>query len=65
MDGVQWLPRLVNASLSANTATQCDVHSCEVLNDAEYSEVCGGEEWGREAEGKGLQEQVKCRVCLV
>lgn len=24
-----------------------------------------GEEWGREAEGKGLQEQVKCRVCLV
>lgn len=54
MDGVQWLPRLVNASLSANTATQCDVHSCEVLNDAEYSEVCGG----RGGEGK-----LRGRVC--
>lgn len=54
MDGVQWLPRLVNASLSANTATQCDVHSCEVLNDAEYSEVCGG------SSGEG---KLRGRVC--
>lgn len=61
VDGVQWkwLPRWANTSLSANTARECDFHSCEVLNDAECLEVSLGEEWG-----KGLQEQVKCGICL-